>query len=667
MENIQYQIHGDNIVECTRTFDYILLATKAMARNVIGPYGSITCPRYNIELHSGDNLSFTFLPGYGRSRWNQDILGFIKSTGGQLREAADAIVTRIDEKVEKPLFAMEFCGALPAGNNAWQRNGRAFSFAHAGIPYFYLAELGGYELTVERSLKSERWPNPAVPFSYLSMTRDRGSICLPVYEANAGAKTETLTNYGQVFGRDDFVEYIRLVLVGDPPTVPARNLKVKCSGLVGILAASRSRQDGLSASQWKEAQKTIESGEPLTSYLSKHARIPWRKTAYIADLPDSARRFMGLAAIRSYGLTSSSLPLSFVPRSERKTFTADVLSIYGDVREPVAQWLAKQERDLAIAWVMGFKPRGDDARPDRGLPPLARMLIGEKTDLLTFVYGPAPADQWGLLRTAPGILAARNGLWEAILGVSDAILLDGSTMPSGSSRALLKQSWASSLVQKTEPLRVNPTVLNLGEQDADTALHLIFASLGSDIVFEGMCNPPGGDWSGISFVWTKEGEEHRWLTLPRVSNEGGKRPDHVFAVFGVDNSTICLCVESKEKPNLLEAMIGPRLIDFTKTLFEATPSVWRRDKKEPWISFTKERVLQSAIYVSMGAYIADPQNPFGRVRADTNLDILFGFEFSQDASKCVVYARALTEIGQKVIKFIVGATAKNASVEFQQS
>jgi glycosyltransferase involved in cell wall biosynthesis len=86
------------------------------------------------------NLRFQFFPGYGQARWNQDVLGYVKRTGGRLREAADAIITKITDGTEKPLAAIEFCGAIPAGNQAWQRNGRAFSFARAGIPYFFIAK-----------------------------------------------------------------------------------------------------------------------------------------------------------------------------------------------------------------------------------------------------------------------------------------------------------------------------------------------------------------------------------------------------------------------------------------------------------------------------------------------------------------------------------------------
>lgn len=128
-----FNIHGDNIVECVRAFDYIVSGLGDLVRQVIGPSVSVTCPIYTLTLE-GQELVFQFLPGYGHLRWNQDVLAFVKRSGGRLREAADAIVTLIQDGEEQPVAAIEFCGALPAGNQAWQRQGRAFSFAHAEVP-----------------------------------------------------------------------------------------------------------------------------------------------------------------------------------------------------------------------------------------------------------------------------------------------------------------------------------------------------------------------------------------------------------------------------------------------------------------------------------------------------------------------------------------------------
>lgn len=84
--------------------------------------------------------------------------------GGILREGADSYISEVIGKEEKFVLAIEYCSALPAGNNAWQRNGRALSSVLAGVPYLFMAELGGVELNGKREVIAARKPNPIVPF-----------------------------------------------------------------------------------------------------------------------------------------------------------------------------------------------------------------------------------------------------------------------------------------------------------------------------------------------------------------------------------------------------------------------------------------------------------------------------------------------------------------------
>jgi len=621
-------------------------------QDIAGPSVSVTCPEYTVKLKE-HALIFQFLPGYGDRRWNQDVLAFIQRSGGRLREAADAIVTLIKNGQEQPVAAIEFCGALPAGNQAWQRQGRAFSFAHAEVPYFYVAELGGFELDADRGRKAERMPNPAIPFSFFAMTNYQGSVCLPVYEANAGATVKTIKRFGTIFGKDDFLEFLKLAVLGDATERSASALGKKCVALVKLLADSKKRQDGLRGDQWKQAHDAVLSGESLPDFLSRNARLSWKKTAYIDGLTDKAKQFMALGTEESLGLTSTALPLSFVPKERRAAFSTKAKKLYPDMNNDFTAWLANGDRHLAISWVMGFKPRGDDARPDRGLPPLARMLIGDDCDLMTFVYGPAPETHWNELSSNPVALARRNGLWEAVLGVSDAVLVDSSTKPVRTPRGYLKDAWAAVLNEENIPLHVEAKVLRFGEQDVDTALHVALESLGHDIVFEGMCNPPGGDWSGISFRWDGSEPEHRWLTLPRVSAEGAKRPDHVFALFGHGDRPVCLCIESKELARSLDANIGPRLTLYTKVLFDSAPSIHRRAKIAPWAIYGDKWKCRDVAYVSAGAYLAAAASPFHGLPDGTNLDIQIGVNFAQDGKTCTLHLRGDTGAGKALVGYLV--------------
>lgn len=648
MNRKNFNIHGDNIVECVRAFDYIVTGLGNLVNEITGPTVSVTCPVYIVHLEDHE-LSFQFLPGYGERRWNQDVLGFIKRSGGRLREAADAIITNIANDTELPIAAIEFCGALPAGNQAWQRQGRAFSFAHAGVPYFYVAELGGFELDADRGRKAERMPNPAVPFSFFTMTQYQASVCLPVYEANSGATGKTIAHYEPIFGKTEFLEFLKLAVLGDGTDAAGVELGRKCTALVKLLADAKKRKDGLSGDQWQAAHDAVLAGQTLPDFLAKNVRLAWKKTAYIAGLTATAKQFMALGSKETLGLTSTVLPLSFVPKEKRATFARQVRVLYPDIEDAFVAWLETDEQHLAIAWVMGFKPRGDDARPDRGLPPLARMLVGNDCELMTFVYGPAPVSHWNKLARTPVELATQNGLWEAVLGVSDGVLVDSATKPAGTPRGYLKNSWAAVLVEEQIPLRVQAQVLSLGEQDVDTALHVAFESLGSDVVFEGMCNPPGGDWSGISFRWENDDPEHRWLTLPRVSAEGAKRPDHVFALFGHGERVVCLCIESKEKAQALDGNIGPRLTRYAEALFESAPSIHRGQKANPWAIYEAPWERRDLAFLSAGAYLSAVNQPFHGLPHGTNLDVQIGVSFSADGAHCTLHLRGDTVAGRALV------------------
>ncbi|MDA8000226.1 MAG: hypothetical protein MPK06_00255 [Alphaproteobacteria bacterium] len=652
MNRERYNIHGDNIVECVRVLNYIVAGLGNLTKSVTGPLESIACPVYLVQTEESA-LQFQLLPGYGERRWNQDILGVIRLFGGRLREAADAIVTRVHEEREEVMFAVEFCGALPAGNQAWQRQGRAFSFACAGIPYFCVSELGGFELTSDRRRKHERMPNPAVPFSFLSITRYRDSVCLPIYEANSGAAAETVERYEPLFGSEDFLKFLRLAMTNDRPMRVAPALTGKCMALVELLADSRARQDGLSGAQWRMAHASIVGGSNMLDFLSGQQKIAWKKRTHISRLTGSARKFMELGASDSWGLTSSRLPMSFVPKARRPIFSKKAKAIYPDLPENFRAWLAKSEKHLAIAWVTGFKPRGDDARPDRGLAPLARMLIGDDAELLTFIYGPAPAWHYDALHQDPAGLAARNGLWEAIFASSDGLLLDGINKPAAVFRGYQKDAWADFLKKEKIPLKVHPQLRMFGEHDVDTALHVAFESLGDDIIFEGMCNPPGGDWSGVSFRWGSGESEYRWLTLPRESPESGKRPDHVFALFGCGPRVVCLCVESKGRAGAFENNIGPRLVRYVKDLLNTPPSICRDRKTGSWSVCGESWKKRDTVFLSAGAYpLSDPADPLRDLPRQTKLDLQIGVVFREGGRHCAVYLRGTSPKGKLLADYL---------------
>lgn len=642
----QYHIHGDNIVECERTLSLLELALSSRSE---GPTGSPICPRYKMMVDDPPKLmTFTLYPGFGR--WRQDILQLVRKRGGVLREAADAIVTRVVSGSEEPIVAIEYCGALPAGNQAWQRNGRAYSYGLAGIPYLYVAELGGYELNAQRERKSVRLPNPAVPFSYLSFSRTRETPVLPVFKPNPGASYELRQKYSKVLVEDELHSLIRALILDDDITSSFESLREKVLAFVQLRAASARTGNTMTSDQWTRAYETVESRNSLVDSLISDAPMQWAKTSYIAGLTESARKLMALTADVAIGVTSRDLPMCIIPPQSRSKFADTLESLYEKLPSDFVDWV-RQEEPLVIAWVMGFKPRGDDARPDRGLPPMARMLVGDRLDILSVIYGPAPSNTWSMLLRDPSSLAQQNGLWEAIMEVSDAILVDSAT-DDETDHGLLRKHWASAIpaVDSNYAIYVEPCPTNIGENDVDTVLHTLFGRLGGNQVFEGMCNPPGGDWSGISLQSSDRQLELRWLSLPRVSGEDAKRPDHVFQVFHASDPAILLAVESKEHPRAMEKRVGPRLKTYISKLVQSTPSIQRHRSDAEWTQSDYIFDESDFTLVSAVAFLSSDAAEISKVKCSSEADLSISLTFTSDGTSCRVVFSAGTTIGRHILR-----------------
>lgn len=646
----EYQIHGDNIVECERTLELIVRALDVDTKSALRPVGSPLTPTYTLATRlAAEQYCFTFLPGYGR--WDVNILEVIRRRGGRLREAADAIICRVERGFETPLLAIEYCGALPAGNQAWQRNGRALSFSQARLPYMYIAELSGYELDSHRGRKAARMPNPAVPFSYLLLTELTKSPTLPVFVRSPGASAEAVKEHGVFYGEAELLEIIRCVLLDSSTEAPRNKLEAKVLGLVKYLANTRRAKDTLPAARWAEAYKAVCSGEFLTAFLVREEPIAWSKTAYIQGLTTTAKAFMATTSAYARGLTSASLPLCVVAEKQRKEYARAIKGLYPAATAVFLNW-CRGPGDLTICWVMGFKPRGDDARPDRGLPPLCRMLIGDGSDLLTVVYGPAPKSTWSMLARDPAGLMEKNGLWESVMVCSDAIMIDSKTLPSAPPLGYLKTHWASAIEKPTNaPFRVTPVPKSTGENDVDTVLHLLFARYGHPRVFEGMCNPPGGDWSGLSLQSKDRKREYRWLVLPRVTAKGSKRPDHVFQLFDSFAPFLVLAVESKELASAVEEEIGPRLTKYVRELVESPPSV-ERTTGSPWGHHSEGDKRATPQILSAAAFAASDLKDLSTVGTRGNVDLVFGVVFAGMKDSCQLHVYCRTALGKEVGRFL---------------
>lgn len=645
-----FHLHGDNIVECERTVTFLRRALADITTAFEGPFGSPVCPSYKIFCQGLSNpIVLTLYPGFGR--WNYDILELVRRRGGTLREAADVIITGVSDGSEKPILAIEYCGALPAGNQAWQRSGRAYSFGKAQIPYLYVAELGGYELGENRVRKAARMPNPAVPFSYASFSMTNETATLPVFVTAPGADQTSRDAYATVFGEADFLRFLRARILAQSDDVLTNALRLKALIFVETKASTSRAGETLSPYQWQQAYTALASHHSLVDFLVANARLRWKKTAYIDGITTTARSLMDATASIAIGMTSSKLPICIVPRDNRPAFADTVERLLeGRIHADFLLWL-RRNRHLSICWVMGFKPRGDDARPDRGLPPLTRMLIGDDEDLLTVVYGPAPHETWKHLHNAPRLLLA-NGLWEAIFEVSDAILVDSST-DSIRHHGYLRSHWHEERELPTEHMVfVQPAPVHFGENDVDTVLHLLLAHHAGSSIFEGMCNPPGGDWSGVSLQSPDRVKELRWLTLPRVSDVGAKRPDHVFQIFRPQGSPIILSIESKERSASVEENIGPRLKNYIQDLLRASASVERATPDAPWGHSTAALNIDDFVMASAVAFKSDSNDRIANVSQRAAADVLMSFTFAVDGKSCAVKLIPTTAIGTEIANII---------------
>lgn len=648
----RFHVHGDNIVECERTLRLLQEATGA--KDTTGPTASACCPTYRLQANDGTLYDVTFLPGY--SRWKADILDLMRARGGTLREAADAILSEVSATAETPLLAIEYCGALPAGNQAWQRAGRAYSFARARIPYVYVAELGGFELGDDRTAKAARYPNPAVPFSYLEGGGKNGVHPIAVFIPSPGADADTHDIYEPIYGQQELLQLIKACLAGAGTSFVREALNRKTISLVKLLSANRKRADGISPAQWEEAHKAMLSGTPLVTYLEKNAKVAWQKKASI-PLTATATQAMQLANKFGIGLTSSSLPMCVIPAAVRPRFGLELAQTYGSFPASFATWLGAS-RPLTICWIMGFKPRGDDARPDRGLPALARMLVGDTCDLMCFVYGPAKAATWPKLKTDPVGLATMNGLWEAIMATSDALLVDSTTATGLSPRAFLKAHWAANEVKADATILVPPVPEKIGENDVDTVLHTVLAPILHNSTFEGMCNPPGGDWSGMSLVHPDQKKELRWLTLPRVSGEDSKRPDHLIQFTEGAQKDLVLLIESKDQAAAVEDGIGPRLKQYLRYLLTTDASIEKPLGTEERWTRSKTRINAERFRLATAAaYVYRSGRELKAVAARADVDLVVAAQFTPDGTSCRLHVLALTPIG-KEIAALLGKFAK---------
>ena len=637
-----FRIHGDNIVECERVVKLILAETDPTSVEI-----SLMSPStivYNICFnYLGNHFQWQLelLPGFNKSnrrRWEANIFTSLKNSGSFLDETPDAIVTYIENDLETILYAIEFCSALQAGNQAWQRSGRAFSIGRTGCPYLYIVDFVKYELnSYTRVRKALRFPNPTVPYSYISFSRESGNFVAQIYIRSEEFDKQfdrSLRNFDENnFAESELCRYIVKRMCGFDTREEEETILQKNFNVVLFLASSSRSATNFTPSQWKRLHKYHQG---IVQFSLENSSFNFRKTITAKGHHGSSSEFLDLVENLSVGLASKDLPFGIIPVANRRRLANGIRRLYPTYDTDVLDRIASGHLDLILCMIKGFKPRGDDNRPDRGILPLVAMLVSTDIEVMTYIYGPIIERNFNELIANPERLAVSNGFWRAILALSNFVALDVPVIAGHSyneevllDTSALKEHYIEQFSDKDDLTQNEFSSIpqSFQEDDVDTGIHFLFSHLLHEVCFEGMCNPPGGDWSGLSVRYRNH--EVRWLSLPRVSEEvNGKRPDHVLELFGVFYCPVLLIIESKERSLDLEVNVGERLVNYIYNLMNYIPNVERLvhpylggwTQSEHFVDFDAFKTISAA------AYLRESAQANHTVFERSNCDMLFIME-----------------------------------------
>lgn len=658
-----FRIHGDNIVECERLFNLI---TKSIQIQKTEHYFlSPACPSVKVTTIDSDILLFKFFPGFNKNtsdRWRSNIFQILKDNGSFLNETPDVLLTEETDSGEKILLAIEFCSALQAGNQAWQRSGRAYSTARANIcPYLYIIDFVKYELDENRNRKALRFPNVAIPYSYYNASKHWKYPAIQVYfksEEFQPSFDSSLQNFDtSLFGEND-VYSLLYGLIYNTDVTPIYTSLIKKSLKIMDYMTPPSSTNSYTKEDWDIIQNDY-CGDIL-AFSRQNNRFPFAKKIAEKSITGHNKDFANLATKYSTGIASKDLPFGLIPSYNKINFANELLALYPEMNDEFYRKLATPN-DLIICMFKGFKPHGDDARPDRGILPLIAMLFGETAEILTFVYGETLESTIQKLDQNILSLSKGNGLWSAIVSLSDFIILDAPKIPKivGVPNIVRlipnKDNKAFSLSEKKQEtsMLISPYPTHYTENDVDTFIHTIFNYIIPD-TFEGFCNPPGGDWSGISLINNINptvGTEFRWLTLPRVSNS--KRPDHITVLFNLLEKPLIICTESKELARSLETNIGPALTKYIYDLLSYRPSVERPLDSDIWTISTSLIDASDFICASIGCFFAPPSFDLSNISRKCNCDVLIGFSVDSSTSRCKVQVEGFSDVGDTLAHYLI--------------
>jgi len=178
-----FRVYGDNILECEHFIEW--LNNEKLSRfKFIKEVGPLDRPIFIYkDLELKDTFyAFQLCPYFGGT--GSEILWENNPLEDIFSEKIDVIITKVNENYTetKPILAIEFCDALQAGNQSWQRFRRAINAAEARIPYLYIIPIIGWERdSAGLKLKNPRYQNAQVCIAHLTLSSRFGVPSIMVF------------------------------------------------------------------------------------------------------------------------------------------------------------------------------------------------------------------------------------------------------------------------------------------------------------------------------------------------------------------------------------------------------------------------------------------------------------------------------------------------------
>jgi len=143
----------------------------------------------------------------------------------------------------------------------------------------------------------------------------------------------------------------------------------KGTTLVKILSNDRKRIDTFRSVEWEEFLK-ITSGLKKAEWIKNHQNKQiWRKKS--SEKVIVTKTFKTLLSktqdLDCLSIGAKEIPICLIVNGNIKKFSELLRIIYPyEEIKLFADKIEKKNRPLIVVWITGFKPRGDDSRPDRG-------------------------------------------------------------------------------------------------------------------------------------------------------------------------------------------------------------------------------------------------------------------------------------------------------------